>query len=766
MYQERFRRIGNPNQLAGALIALLAVAMLLAACVQPPGAAPSTTASPTATPATPVAATASPQAAPEATPAGTPQPPLIRTPVAPPTATPTPLSTPETETAARLSDEGRKLFDKSDLAGAEAAYIQAIAADPAYVPAHLGLTEVYLYWPQYWQQALAEAETTVALAPNDGTALAYLAWAQQGAHRFDDAWDTILKAVELEPDNALVHTAAGDVLSSVYQMDEALEHARRAVELDSELADAWATLGSVLASLHYWDEATAAYDRAIELEPDFFVWRLARAQHELNITGDAAAARDLASLAFEVQPAHPWTIYLAVDLAIAERDWDGAESRCQELVKYDQPQTPFPDAYTCFVSIFILQERFDEAETYQALAEEAAWPDRFDVTAYRMRLYNEREECDKSRELAQRWLDARPYSVAAVRMLGVSDLCAEDFERAADYFQQALEKLPRSVDDARLLAVAYARDDRKSDALQALQKVASFARDDPMYYQALYEVHIIQGQSKDALDAAQRWQVLRPDDTEPLVDIALSQLFLGNLSAARASAEKAVDMGDTSSLNYAVLGESLRQMGETEEAEKYLKLAVERNSQNYLAHNFIAALYLQQGRCEDALPHLEWILDHTDDEEQKATVSRAIDSCQQQVASAQATPEPEGALDDDAAVEAAVAVLVAAGVEPRNIEMTEVSGQWSLAVAFSTTTDPKSDEFLALERKLGFALARLLPRIESAPTLLVLIAAADDSVQSVTLIPADAAKLWVQGQLTDDEFHDTWDRRSMDDSGG
>ncbi|HMN28916.1 MAG TPA: RNA methyltransferase, partial [Caldilineaceae bacterium] len=47
---------------------------------------------------------------------------------------------------------------KSALAGAEAKAIEAIAADPGYLPAHLQLTDVYLYLPQNWQQALRSAE--------------------------------------------------------------------------------------------------------------------------------------------------------------------------------------------------------------------------------------------------------------------------------------------------------------------------------------------------------------------------------------------------------------------------------------------------------------------------------------------------------------------------------------------------------------------------------------------------------------------------------
>ena len=108
---------------------------------------------------------------------------------------------------------------QSDLVGAEHAFIAAISADRSQLPAHLGLIAVYLYQPQYWQQALAAAQAAEALAPDDPVVVAHLAWAYQLAHRFDEAWDTALRAVELGPESAVAQAALADVLISVYETD-------------------------------------------------------------------------------------------------------------------------------------------------------------------------------------------------------------------------------------------------------------------------------------------------------------------------------------------------------------------------------------------------------------------------------------------------------------------------------------------------------------------------------------------------------------------
>ena len=671
-----------------------------------------------------------------------------------PTATPEPLANPDQDQAAALTEEGHALFLASDLTGAESAFIEAIAADPTYLPAHMGLTDVYLYWPQYWQQALDSATRAAELAPEDPAALAYLAWAQQGAHLFDDAWATVLEAVEVGPENAIAHAAAADVLSSVYQMDDAYEHAQRAVELAPDSAEAWATLGSVAFGLNYWDEAGNAYEEAVDLEPAFFAWHLLLARYELNVTGDLQTAVDLLEPARETQPDHPWITSFDVDIAVERNEWVEAEAGCEKLFAVNQPHTFYPDAFTCMTGALILQERYADAERFQQIAEEIAWPERLDVSLLRMRLYNEQEECAEGRALAESWLEQRPYSVLSKRMIGVSYLCEDDFENAIDYFQQASDALPRSVGDARLLANAYSRDGKASEALAALNRVRTFAAMDPLYYQALYEVQIYLGNTKEAVSAAQRWQVLRPESTDARESLALVQLFDGNTEAAQSAAKDAIDAGSVTSTVYAVYGETLSRQGRYEEAEEYLWKALDREPDHFLARNFITTLYLVQGECDKVEPHLEWLRDNTDDEDDAARYAELLDECKARATRFQ--PDPATALADDDVAAEVEAELTTAGVEMRSVRFSEEEDQRSLVVAYESSQDPTSEAFLAEEREVSFVLSRILSRISSQPVGLIVLSGAKEEPQTFTYIATRAAFLWATGDLTDEEFVDTW----------
>jgi tetratricopeptide (TPR) repeat protein len=689
----------------------------------------------------------------------TPTPTAFYTPTPGPTATatPSPRTTPDTAEATQLTDEAHQLFLKSDLTGAEAKAVEAIAADPSYLPAHLQLTDVYLYLPQDWQQALRSAEAATKLAPDDPLALAYLAWAQQGAHHFDEARTNSEHAVELAPDNAVAQQALADVLSSVYEMDAAYEAAQKAVDLAPESASAWVSLGTIASTLEYPDKAWTAYEKAVDLEPDFFTWHILLARHELEQTGDVDAALELAQPAIDLQPDHPFVLSFLVDIAIEKNDWESGEADCAKLFAYNGPDTPYPDAYSCMAGVKLFQEDNAGADYFQTLAEAIAPPERFDITVMRMRLLNDKDECEQSRQLAEAWLKERSYSVLALRMIGVGYLCAEEYDKAADYFSQALEKLPRSIADARLLANAYARDDKPTEALAALNRVRSFASENPLYYQALYEMHLFLGQTKDAIRAAQRWQVLRPDSTEAMTSLALAELFDNNPAAALSQAQNALDAGATSSTVYTIMGESYSRAGDADKAEQYLLQALAINPEHFLAHSFIAQLYLVSGRCDDAEPHVKWLVKElVDNQETADSYEKYLQLCREQAAAAAATPDPATALDDEKVVSEVTVTLRKAGVTSRTVEFAEDNSQRSLLVVYDADLAKDSSTFLELERSLAIELAKLLPRITSRPDGLLIVSGAQDEPQHILFIATRAAVRWVNGELSDDEFEKTW----------
>jgi tetratricopeptide (TPR) repeat protein len=134
--------------------------------------------------------------------------------------------------AAAHNGLGLVLRDRKDLAGAEAAFRQAIRLDPKFALAHNGLGNVLRD-----RKDLTGAEA---------------------AYR---------QAIRLDPKNALAHTNLGKVLRTRKDLAGAETAYREAIRLDPKFADAHAGLGNVLRDRGDLAGAEAAYREAIRLDP-------------------------------------------------------------------------------------------------------------------------------------------------------------------------------------------------------------------------------------------------------------------------------------------------------------------------------------------------------------------------------------------------------------------------------------------------------------------------------------------------------------------
>lgn len=118
-------------------------------------------------------------------------------------------------------------------------------------------------------------------------------------------------------------------------------------------------------------------------------------------------------------------------------------------------------------------------------------------------------------------------------------------------------------------------------------------------------------------------------------------------------------------------------------------------------------------------------------------------------------------LEDDEAISTAVTVLQEADVEIRYLDVEENEERRTLVVAYAVDLAVDSEEYADLERQLIFELSRILPRMTSEPEGLVVVAGTFNRTTSATLVATRAAEVWLQGQLTDEEFEDTWRRQEV-----
>jgi TolB-like protein/DNA-binding winged helix-turn-helix (wHTH) protein/Tfp pilus assembly protein PilF len=154
---------------------------------------------------------------------------------------------------------------------------RAIALEPTYVLAHLGLADAHILAVTYADAPAEEAMnraresvlTALALDEHDPAAHAWL-----GVILTERDWDWIgaerafRRALELDPNFAYAHKLYAEYLSYIGRFDEAIAEAHSARRLDPLSIVTNSLVGFVLYRARRYDQALEALQHAIELDPD------------------------------------------------------------------------------------------------------------------------------------------------------------------------------------------------------------------------------------------------------------------------------------------------------------------------------------------------------------------------------------------------------------------------------------------------------------------------------------------------------------------
>ncbi len=235
---------------------------------------------------------------------------------------------------------GRFFWNKrteSDIQTGLAYFQQAVALDPEYSAAHVGIADTWIF--RGWYSVLAPTETFPKAKEAVVNALRFdetLAEAHTSrAHiylEYDYDWESAereyLRAIELDPTYPTAHHWYGGYLSAMGRHEEALAQAEAARELDplSSIINTWVGLRHYFAGRH--EVAIQEYERALDLNPRFAPgqWHLGWALEQTGRFDEAiAAARE----AIDISGGNP--LYLAsLGHAYATA---GDEARAREVLE-------------------------------------------------------------------------------------------------------------------------------------------------------------------------------------------------------------------------------------------------------------------------------------------------------------------------------------------------------------------------------------------------------------------------------------------------
>jgi TolB-like protein/Tfp pilus assembly protein PilF len=188
----------------------------------------------------------------------------------------------ENPEAYELYLKGRFFWNKRsgvDLRKAIEYFNQAIAKDPNYALAYVGLADSYLLLSSYAAVSPAESLPPArsalkkALDLDDSLAEAHASFGLLTTLELDlhRALDELKRAVELKPNYATAHHWLALAHMTLAEFDPAISEAKRAIELDPLSLVINADTGWIYFSARRYDEAEAQVRKTLEIDPQFFL---------------------------------------------------------------------------------------------------------------------------------------------------------------------------------------------------------------------------------------------------------------------------------------------------------------------------------------------------------------------------------------------------------------------------------------------------------------------------------------------------------------
>ena len=184
--------------------------------------------------------------------------------------------------AYELYHKGRFFWNKwtgPDLRKAIDYFEQAIAKDPNYALAYVGLADSYLLLPNYGSASSKEslpparAAAKKALELDDSLAEAHASLGLLATIELDldRATSELARAVQLKPNYATAHHWFALSLMTLGRLDPAIAEGKRAIELDPLSSIINADFCWIYLCAHRYDEAEAQARKTLEMDPRFFL---------------------------------------------------------------------------------------------------------------------------------------------------------------------------------------------------------------------------------------------------------------------------------------------------------------------------------------------------------------------------------------------------------------------------------------------------------------------------------------------------------------
>ncbi len=454
---------------------------------------------------------------------------------------------------------------------------------------------------------------------------------EQRGRYLSQAVEYYRQATSLSPQNAQLFNEWGSAFYLLGRFDEALDKYQRSVSLDPIFFDTYVYLGDVYQALNQPDKALEAHLKAVDLNPGSIA--------DQRLFSIPVAGFLESRLTFYVNSGQIGHLIAAL-----------------ESKEYKNPSI-----YQTLGSIYLKQERYDEATAHFQTAVELKTDDLSSRIALGY-IYAQQGQLEEAAQEFQRCVEIAPDDLVSHRNLGGVYLqmgrleeARAEFERAAEIapddlithqnlteiyrqlglneeaireYQRLIELAPNDFNAYRSLAVFYYQLGRIEEAKAELDKVAGMAGDDLAIHQNLAAAYQQVGLNQEALREYQKCVALAPDDLASRLNLALFYHQMGNAEEARAEIERAAAIAPDDLDSHRRLADVYRQMGMSDQALAEYQKCVELAPDDFNTHKDLALIYQQLGYLDEALAEAQLARDLAP-EDQKPVLDAFIEQLQQ-----------------------------------------------------------------------------------------------------------------------------------------
>jgi putative PEP-CTERM system TPR-repeat lipoprotein len=432
---------------------------------------------------------------------------------------------------------GQVLLAKRDVAGARAAFEQALAKDADYFPALTALAGLDLADKQP-DAARARFQALIKRNPRNGPA--YLALAElgmrTGAGR--DAVAAQLEAgIKASPDDATLRLALASHHLETSNPKAALAAAQAGL---ARLPDHFELLGRLgQAQLLTGDsqQALTTFNRMVALQGRSPLGHIGLAEAQMAANDLGSAGRSL-KRALELEPEHLPAQRLQVMLALRQKQPGQALAVARQV----QKQRPALAAgYLLEGEVQIVQQQWPAAVV--ALRQAAA---RAEPQQSAARLHYALLQAGQSAEaeaMAAAWIKAHPRDLLFLFHLGDQALARKDLAVAEARYRAVLDVSPEHA--LSLNNVAWLMlEQKKPGALAYAERAVKASPDRPALRDTLAHALAAEGRLPQALEMQKSALALRPDDPYLRLNLARLHAQAGEKKLAKAELDRLALLGD------------------------------------------------------------------------------------------------------------------------------------------------------------------------------------------------------------------------------